>query len=545
MRTRLIVPLIAVLALAACTGHDPKPGASEGPYRHGSGTLRVLAGSELTDLQPILDQARAATGVNVQLTVTGTLDGVQAVADGTAGQKYDAIWFSSDRYLRLHPETGGRIGTETKIATSPVVFGLRASVAKRLGWDTHRPTWSEIAAAAGEHRFTYAMTNPAASNSGFSALVGLAAALAGTGKALTPDQIAPLTPRLRAFFAGQSLTAGSSGWLADSYQRAATSNDPANQPIDGMVNYESVLLSLNAGGKLPEPLTIVYPSDGVVTADYPFTLLADANDQARTNYAAVTDYLRRPSVQRTIEARTFRRPATAGIPLAASFGPADGGLFELPFPARLDAANALISAFGDNLRRPARTIYLLDVSGSMKGPRLAALQSALLGLTGVEKSLAGQFARFNGREQVILLPFSTTPGAPVQFDLPEQDLQPTFDRIRAATQALTAGGDTAIYDTLNRAYDLAGQLIAADPDRLTSIVLLTDGERTVGADLAGFTRHYQAQPAPAHAVPTFTILFGEGNVDEMSQVATLTGGKSFDAREASLAAAFTDIRGYQ
>lgn len=544
MRTRWVVPLVAVLALAACTGRDPKPGTAEGPegpYKHGSGTLRVLAGSELTDLQPILDQARAATGVTVQLTVTGTLDGVQAVADGTAGQKYDAIWFSSDRYLRLHPETGGRIGTETKIATSPVVFGLRASVAKRLGWDTHRPTWSEIAEAAGEHRFTYAMTNPAASNSGFSALVGLAAALAGTGKALTPDQIAPLTPRLRAFFAGQSLTAGSSGWLADSYQRAAAEN----RSIDGMVNYESVLLSLNAGGKLPEPLAIVYPSDGVVTADYPLTLLAGAGDQARTNYAAVTDYLRRPSVQRTIEARTFRRPATAGIPLAASFGPAAGGLFELPFPARLDTANALISAFGDNLRRPARTIYLLDVSGSMKGPRLAALQSALLGLTGADKSLAGQFARFNGREQVILLPFSTTPGAPVQFDLPEQDLQPTFDRIRSTTQALAAGGDTAIYDTLNRAYDLAGQLIAADPDRLTSIVLLTDGERTVGADLAGFTRHHQALPAPVHAVPTFTILFGEGNIDEMTQVATLTGGKSFDAREASLATAFTDIRGYQ
>ncbi len=542
MRTRLVVPLAAVLALAACTGHGgPKPNTSEGPYKHGSGTLRVLAGSELTDLQPILDQARAATGVTVQLTVTGTLDGVQAVADGTAGQKYDAIWFSSDRYLRLHPDAGGRIGTETKIATSPVVFGLRASVAKKLGWDSHRPTWSEIATAAGEHKFTYAMTNPAASNSGFSALVGLASALAGTGKALTPDQIAPLTPRLRAFFAGQSLTAGSSGWLADSYQRAAA----GDRPLDGMVNYESVLLSLNAGGKLSEPLTIVYPSDGVVTADYPLTLLAGASDQARTNYAAITDYLRRPSVQHTIESRTFRRPATAGIPLAAPFGPAAGGLFELPFPARLDAANALISAFGDNLRRPARTIYLLDVSGSMKGPRLAALQSALLGLTGVDTSLAGQFARFNGREQVILLPFSTTPGAPVQFDLPEQDLQPTFDRIRAATQALTAGGDTAIYDTLNRAYDLAGQLIAADPDRLTSIVLLTDGERTVGADLAGFTRHYQALPAPVHAVPTFTILFGEGNVDEMTQVATLTGGKSFDAREASLAAAFTDIRGYQ
>jgi Ca-activated chloride channel family protein len=542
MRTRTVLPLIAVAALlTACTGHPPKPATTEGPYRHGSGTLRVLAGSELADLRPILDQAQAATGVAVQLTVTGTLDGVQAVTDGSAGQKYDAVWFSSDHYLGLHPETAGRIGTETKIATSPVVFGLRTSVAKRLGWDSHRPTWSEIATAAGQRQFTYAMTNPAASNSGFSALVGLAAALAGTGRALTADEITPLTPRLRAFFAGQSLTAGSSGWLADAYLRSAADG----HPVDGMVNYESVLLSLNAGGKLAEPLTVVYPADGVVTADYPLTLLSAAGDQARTNYLAVTDYLRRPSVQRTIATRTFRRPATAGIPLTSAFGPVSGALFELPFPARLDAANALISAFGDSLRRPARTIYLLDVSGSMKGPRLTALQEALLGLTGVDQSLAGRFARFNGREQVILLPFSTTPGTPTRFDLPEQNLQPTFDQIRAATQALTAGGDTAIYDTLNRAYDLAGQLIAADPDRITSIVLLTDGERTVGADLPGFTGHYQGLPAPVRAVPTFTILFGEGNTDEMNRVATLTGGKSFDARAASLTAAFTDIRGYQ
>ena len=131
----VFAPVLAKVSTGGAALPDTKPGASEGPYEHGSGTLRVLAGSELTDLQPILDQARAATGVTVQLTVTGTLDGVQAVVDGTASRKYDAIWFSSDHYLRLHPETAGRIGTETKIATSPVVFGLRASVAQQLGWD--------------------------------------------------------------------------------------------------------------------------------------------------------------------------------------------------------------------------------------------------------------------------------------------------------------------------------------------------------------------------------------------------------------------------
>src|SRR5262249_28595076 len=73
-------------AIAGCTGKtSPNPPAqSEGPFLKGSGTLRVLAGSELADLRPILDRARTATGVTVELYFTGTLDGVESVADGTA-----------------------------------------------------------------------------------------------------------------------------------------------------------------------------------------------------------------------------------------------------------------------------------------------------------------------------------------------------------------------------------------------------------------------------------------------------------------------------
>lgn len=114
---------------------------------------------------------------------------------------------------------------------------------------------------------------------------------------------------------------------------------------------------------------MVYPFDGVITADYPLTLLAGGPEQTRTNYAAVADYLRRPSVQRQIMAKTWRRPAVPDLGLAPEFGPKGGALPELPFPGKLDAANALIAAFGDDLRKPARTIYVLDLSGSMKGER--------------------------------------------------------------------------------------------------------------------------------------------------------------------------------
>ncbi|MFF5228610.1 VWA domain-containing protein [Dactylosporangium sp. NPDC000521] len=527
----------AVLAaLAACTD-TPQAAKGEPPFLKGDGTLRVLAGSELADLQPILDEAAAATGVTVKLTATGTLDGVESVVQGGAAKQYDATWFASNRYLQLHPDAASRTGTATKIATSPVVLGLRRSVAEQLGWTRTRPTWSEIAVAAGERRFTYGMTNPAASNSGFAALVGVAAAIAGTGAALTADQIGPITPRLRAFFAGQSLTAGSSGWLMDAYLRAAADG----RPVDGLVNYESVILSLNASGKLTDPLTVVYPADGVVTADYPLTLLSGASEQARTNYAAVADYLRRPSVQRQIMLKTWRRPALPdpSLTLDAAFGPKSGNLPELPFPGKLDAADALIGAFGDSLRRPARTIYVLDLSGSMKGERLQGLKTALTGLTGADTSLSGQFSRFNGREQVILLPFSTRPGAPTTFDLPEAGFEPTLAQIRTHVGTLKADGDTAIYDALLAAYGMVG---AGGDDRVTSIVLLTDGARTAGADLAAFRAKVPQLPR----VPVFTVLFGESNTGEMTEVSNLTGGRTFDARATgALAGAFKEIRGYQ
>ncbi|MFG2042034.1 VWA domain-containing protein [Dactylosporangium sp. NPDC048998] len=541
-RSGLLVVVAAALLLGACTDHGSsgtaKPDESEGPFLKGSGTLRVLASSELADLQPILADARQATGVDVQLQATGTLDGVENVVSGNAAKQYDAIWFASNRYLQLHPAAGDKIGTATKVATSPVVLGLRQSVAAKLGWTDHRPTWSEIAVAAGEHKFSYGMTNPASSNSGFSALVGVAAAMAGTGAALTAEQIAPLTPRLRAFFAGQDLTAGSSGWLADAFVKNAAAQD---RTVDGLVNYESVILSLNTSGKLPEPMTVVYPADGVVTADYPLTLLAGVSEQTRTNYAAVADYLRRPSVQRQIMAKTWRRPAVPNLTLATEFGPKGGALPELPFPGRLEAANALIGAFGDDLRKPARTIYVLDLSGSMKGERIQGLKNALTGLTGADTSLSGQFSRFNGREQVLMVPFSTKPGQVRRFDVPESDFQPTLEQIRSYAGGLAANGDTAIYDALFVAYDQAAALAKEDPDRFTSIVLLTDGELTAGANLEAF----QARLPQLPKVPVFTILFGEGNVAEMQQVAELTGGKSFDARTGSLPAAFKEIRGYQ
>lgn len=564
MRIQARVPLLLSLALllvgAGCAA-EPDPSPTPSPYVTGSGTLRLLVGSELGDMRSILDDAERATGVRVALTPTGTLAGFERVANGDTTD-LDAIWFSANSYLDYFPDARRKIDEAESIARSPVVLGVREPVARQLGWVETNPSWREIAVAVAQGRLTYAMTNPAQSNSGFCALVAVASALANQGDALTADDIAPHRRELRGFFAGRVLSAGSSGWLTNEFVKRAN----AGTRIDALISYESEILKINAAKRLTgERLVPIYPTDGTLWADYPLTLLSHASPAARTNYQAIRAYLTRPEVQRQIMTQTLRRPGAvsgADLPLAGALVDAPTTIPALNYPNGAEAVQ-IITTFGDQLRRPARTIYLLDVSGSMADERLRELKTALRGLAGVDASVSGQVTRFNAREQVILIPYSDRPGTPRQFDIPESNWQSTLDSIGGYVDGLRAAGQTAIYDTLVTGFDLARRLARADPERYTTVVLLTDGERTTGRTLAEFRRYYGASAS----VPVFTIYLGKGNVAQlraaiaeqhrcdvpgtptamvdMCEVARLTGGELFSADADSLAAAFKEIRGYQ
>jgi Ca-activated chloride channel homolog len=512
---RAAVGLLLLALLAGCSGDPASPGSGV--------TLRILGGSELADLAPILDQAAEATGVRVELDQTGTLEGAEQVVAGT---DHDAIWFSSNRYLALQPGAPEKLGAATQIMSSPVVLGLRKSVADRLGWTGRPVTWAEIAAAAGQKQFTYAMTDPSASNSGFSTVVAVSTALAGTGAALTSEQAASTAPALRDFFSAQTLSAGSSGWLQEEFVRRG----PAAP--DGLMNYESVLLEMNAAGTLPEPLELIRPADGVVTAEYPLTVLNGAAPEVRDAVRALTDYLRTPDVQRQIMEQTGRRPAVPGVPLEPRFG--GGTLVELPFPSSAAVVDTLLTSWFDKVRKPSRTIYVLDTSGSMsEDGRIDDLRQSLVDLAGADPSTTGRYSRFRGREEVTLLPFASQPAPPTTVTVPEDDPGPGLQQIQTVARGLSASGGTAIYDSLEAAYALA----APNPDYFTSIVLMTDGANTTGLDYDGFA----ARPRP---VPVFTIVFGDGDAQEMADVARITGARSFDARELPLAEVFQEIRGY-
>ena len=55
-------------------------------------------------------------------------------------------------------------------------------------------------------------------------------------------------------------------------------------------------------------------------------------------------------------------------------------LVELPFPAQRAVVDNLITSYLNTIRRASQTTYVLDLSGSMRGPRIEALRSALISL---------------------------------------------------------------------------------------------------------------------------------------------------------------------
>ncbi len=532
---------LLVATVTACTSSPaapPKPGPSDPPAASARpGVLRVLAGSELQDMAPVLEEAQKATGVTVQFAWTGSLDGADAVSTGKADGKYDAIWFPSNQYLHLDGGSKAKLLSETPIMTSPVAFGIRSSVLNDLSWgDGSKVTWGNLAEAASGGKLAYGMADPSRSNSGFSALVAVASAFSGASSALTEADVQKATPQLKQFFTGQKLTSGSSGWLAQAYGRAERGS------VGALVNYESVLLSMNKTLAADQQLTVVRPTDGVISANYPLTLLSTSQERERESFQRLTSYLLKEDVQKRISELTLRRPVAPGTAPAAGL-PTDRR-HELPFPGTRQVADGLLSSYQNELRRPSRTVYVLDTSGSMAGQRLASLKSAMGRLTGADDTRGVR--RFRDREEVTLISFASKVKSTKTHSVPTgAGARQELASINGDVQALSADGGTAVYSSLQEAYRvIERQQSAAGDDRFTSIVLMTDGESNEGATDKDFRTFYGGLSPAQKSVPVFPILFGDAAKGQLQGIADLSGGKLFDGT-GSLDGAFEEIRGYQ
>lgn len=549
-RRTAVLSLLAVAMLAACGRKDEAPSApaAEAPPA-AAAELSVLATSDLKDVEPLQDMVLKATGVRLRFRFGGTMESTEAVLTGEA--KADAAWFANAKYLLSSPQGQGRVKLQEKIMLSPIAVGVSASDAKKQGWD--RPdlkmTWKDIAAAAKAGKLNYALSNPATSNQGFMALMGVVAAASQKSEALSAADVD--RQAIADFLKGYKLPGDNSTYLSEQFALQQGTR------VNAFINYESWLLSLNGSGKLREKLTLIYPHEGVSTADYPFMLL---NDAKRADYVKVAEYLKGEAAQLWLARQTLRRPIKPEFAeRVADLLPKQGLQVELPFSPDRELADGLISAYLNEFRTPIASTFVLDTSGSMTGGgRRQQLVQAMHYIAGADASLTGRIARLTNRERLWLQPFAERPYGLVRFEVPSggatkgvqeqsdsEAKQKVLADVRQLADDLKMKGGTALYDAVF--VSLEHMLAERDrnPKYQYSVVAFTDGENNNGRNLEQFKRDYAALPEDVKAIPVFLVLFGEANEGALKELVQITGGKVFDARKTPLYSVFKDIRAYQ
>ena len=244
----------------------------------------------------------------------------------------------------------------------------------------------------------------------------------------------------------------------------------------------------------------------------------------------------------------------------AALFPQGSMLVELPFSPDRALADGLIDAYLNEFRTPVASTFVLDTSGSMNaGGRRAQLVQALQYMAGEDASLTGRIARLTSREKIWMLPFSDAPREPRLFEIPagraaargvqvQQDSEAKramLAEVREYAERLQMAGSTALYDSVLVALQMMLEQRKRHPGYQYSVVAFTDGENNKGRNLAQFKADYAALPEDVKAIPVFMVLFGEANEAQLRDLVATTGGRTFDARRASLYSVFKDIRAFQ
>lgn len=551
----LLAAVVTLLGLSGC-GKDesPPPPSPAATPAIGAETaeFKVLATSDLRDVQPLEEMVAKATGVKLKFQFGGTMESTEAVLTGAT--KADAAWFANAKYLLSDAQGQSRVKLQEKIMLSPIAVGVSESDAKRIGWAdpavAAKLTWKQIATAAKAGKLNYALSNPATSNQGFMALMGVVASASGKTEALNAADVD--RGAIADFLKGYKLPGDNSTYLSEQFILQQGTR------VNAFINYESWLLSLNASGKLREKLQLIYPYEGVATADYPLMLL---NDARRADYQKVVDYLKGEAAQLWLARQTLRRPIKPEFASRVEdLLPKQGLQVELPFSPDRALADGLIAAYLNEFRTPIASTFVLDTSGSMQGGgRRQQLVQAIHYIAGADASLTGRIARLTDREKLWMQPFSEQPYGLTKFELPapatgakgvqlQQDSeakQQALGQVRDFADKLVFTGGTALYDAV---YESLRNMLAEkqkNPRYQYSVVAFTDGENNKGRSLEQFKRDYAALPEDVKGIPVFMVLFGEANEAALKDLVQTTGGRVFDARKTPLYGVFKDIRAFQ
>ena len=528
-----MIILLAVLGFSACLGAGGGQTAGTGQEAdtvigNGRQSLRILSGSENQELEPILEDFSRESGIRVEMTYQGSLDIMRVLEQDEIA--YDAVWPASSLWLNVG-DTGYRVKHGESVSISPVVFGIRQSLAEELGFVGREVSVRDILDAITAGKLKFCMTSATQSNSGASAYIGFLYALLGNPDMITEEDLEneQLQSDIQALLSGVDRSSGSSDWLKDMFLEGG---------YDAMVNYECLIIQANEEleSRGEETLYVVYPYDGLTLADSPLGYVDNGDDDKETAFLELQEYLLSEDVQNEIQ-RTGRRTGYTGISdenrdvFRTDWGvQPDRVLSTMRMPST-DVLFQALNLYQTDFKKPSLSIYCLDYSGSMSGKGNEQLVAAMEQLL-IQENAEKNFLQASKDEVNVLIFFDDQVLAEYTAVGSGTELEALYDKV----ESQDTGSGTDMYVAAEEALQVLSHY---DLSQYTpAVILMTDGMS--GGSFDAFMEQYQEL---GEDVPVFSIMFGDADSEQLEELAAATNARVFDGRE-DLIDAFRKVKGY-
>ena len=511
---------LSLFALATACVTDPVSSIST-PQAPPSDAVAftVLAGSDSKDLEPMVVKYGREHGATITFAYAGSVDIALQIQGGKLDA--DAVWPASSVWLN-YADRQHVVKSAQSVMRSPVVIGVRKSLAAELGWVGNPNVGiDDILEKSKSGRVRLAATSASQSNTGASMFFGVLSAFAGHPDVLTHENLQdPAVQKgTRAFLHQIDVSAGSSGFLGAQYLA-----DP--ERFNTMVNYEALVIDANQ--KLTaqglEPLYAVYPSDALPIADFPLGYIDHGDARKKELFDGLQTFLASDAGRAEIESHGRR----AGLGLDVSnpnpsvFNP-DWGIdtARTITPLTVPSAEVIgeaLDLYQTALRKPSLSVFLVDVSSSMGEPfksttREKAAKGSLAYM--FDPDTARRYLLQPSKDDVsIVIPFCGEALDPIKVEGNDPD---ALAGLMAQVRDTSLCGGTGLYGAKAKGLETleAWSQAHRDPkdpkfigNYFAAVILLTDGEPT---DTPAVYEAYASAHPAATEWPVFAIQFGDAD----------------------------------
>ena len=490
-------------------------------------TFNIIASQENKDLEEVIQNYAKTKKYNVNIEYAGTLDIMDKL---NSGEKYDAVWISNSIWLYML-DSNVKVSNSKYTSINPIVFGIKKSKAKELGFTDKTVKTKDIVNAISNGKLKFSMSNPTSTNSGASAYLGFLYTLAGNPEVLKKENLQneKLTKNLTTLFTGLERSSGSEDFLEELF---------LNGNYEAVVTYESSIININKKlqqqGK--ETLYAIYPVDGVSISDSPFAYIDNKDESAKEIFLDLQSYILSNEGQKLLQEkgrRTWYGGVNSNVDKSI-FNP-DWGIDTTKYisPVKYPSTEVIklaLNLYQTELRKPVHVVFCLDYSGSMIGTGYRELMNAMNYILSDEA--ASDFLQFSKKDKIDIIPFNATVMKSYSTDNGAET-----EQLLKNIKKILPNGTTALYPAVIEALMKLNQ---EDMEKYNvSIIAMTDGQANVGT----FSELKTMYNRNGKSIPIYSIMFESAMERQLQDMATLSNGKVFDGKK-DLKKAFKEVRGY-